>query len=145
MSWELIKQNPWFGDQFVFRRMEELRQGQGIIDIVNGYLFTALFHGLAGLAMLLAFFGASLLRGLHGHVTWSREDAVLGPMSASLVACVIGTLVFIATAGFGTTMYILCGLLVSCAGIASTERQRAPRPSYRNFRFAARELDVQAP
>ena len=50
----LIKQNPFFGDAFVYLQMEQLRQGQGIIDIVNGYLYTALFNGLVGLGLIVS-------------------------------------------------------------------------------------------
>ncbi len=55
VSWTLIQQHPFFGDPFVASRMESLRGGQGIIDIVNGYLYTALFQGLVGLALLVGF------------------------------------------------------------------------------------------
>src|SRR5262249_20233150 len=34
-SWELIQEHPFFGDQLVYQHMEDLRQGEGIIDLVN--------------------------------------------------------------------------------------------------------------
>lgn len=115
VSWQLIRQNPLFGDPFVYLQMESLRQGQGIIDIVNGYLYTALFSGGVGLFLQVSVLLVSLWRSF---VTWlglRGEDADAGSQGAALLACFVATLFFIATAGFGPTTYILCGLLVSYA------------------------------
>ena len=116
-SWMLIQQNPFFGDPFVTLRMESLRQGQGIIDIVNGYIATALFSGFVGLGLVLVLFAVSLARGFGALLKARQVDADAGAMGASLVACTVGSLLYIATAGFGTTMYILCGLLSSFAAL----------------------------
>ena len=50
---ELVRQHPAIGQppSVVTRQMEDLRQGEGIIDFVNGYLGVALFSGLSGLAL----------------------------------------------------------------------------------------------
>ena len=121
VSMPLIWQNPFFGDPFVTRNMESMRQGQGIIDIVNGYLFTALFFGLVGLFLQMA----ALLTPLWiaGQV-WRRarsrqQDA--GLLGAGLLAAFIGSLFFIATAGFGPTTYLLAGLLLSYARCVALE------------------------
>jgi hypothetical protein len=117
----LIRQNPFFGDPFVARNMESLRQGQGIIDIVNGYLFTALFYGLVGLFLQMA----ALLTPLWmAGQAWRRargreQDA--GLLGAGLLAAFIGSLFFIATAGFGPTTYLLAGLLLSYARCVARE------------------------
>jgi hypothetical protein len=50
-SWELIAEHPFFGDQLAYTKMEDLRQGQGIIDLVNSYASIALFYGLVGLLL----------------------------------------------------------------------------------------------
>ncbi len=49
-------QNPIFGSlQFLYNPvLEEMRQGQGIIDIVNSYLGVALAYGLVGLLLFVA-------------------------------------------------------------------------------------------
>ena len=123
VSINLIKQNPVFGDPLVYSRMESLRQGQGIIDIVNGYVYAALFTGLFGLSLLVGTFLASLWRCWHALVKWQgdREGALMG---ASLVSCMVGTLAFIASAGYGPTTYALCGLLVSFGVCYDSERIR---------------------
>ena len=50
--------SPLFGDDFVvvIGRMQDMIQGEGIVDIVNTYLYFALFSGAIGLAIFcLAF------------------------------------------------------------------------------------------
>lgn len=48
-SLDLLSQSPWFGVPDYLSHMEHLRQGQGIIDIVNSYLSVALGGGMVAL------------------------------------------------------------------------------------------------
>ena len=114
VSWTLIQQHPFFGDPFVASRMESLRGGQGIIDIVNGYLWAALFHGLVGLALLVGFSLLALFRGFAAF-RQSKDDRDAATLGAALLACMVGALVYVATAGYNETLYILFGLSVSYA------------------------------
>lgn len=59
----VIQRNPWFGSTTFMDtpEMEEMRQGQGIIDIVNTYIGTALNFGFVGLGLFIAFFATTLL------------------------------------------------------------------------------------
>ena len=132
VSWQLIKQNPFFGDPFVYLQMESLRQGQGIIDIVNGYLYTALFTGGVGLFLLVSVYLVSLARA---YAAWARirtHDPDAGSTGAALLACLVATLVFVATAGFGPTTLILSALLASFSSALSRADSRqdeiAPYP-----------------
>jgi O-antigen ligase len=61
----VIERNPWFGsgDFRLEPEMQELIQGQHIIDVVNTYLEIALNFGLIGLGLFASFF-ASVLVGL---------------------------------------------------------------------------------
>jgi hypothetical protein len=111
----LIREHPFFGDPFVYLNMEALRQGQGIIDIVNGYLFTALFSGLVGLTLQTGIFVAALFRGWAAQFRARVMDEDLGLMGAALLSCLAGSLFYIAAAGFETTQYVFTGLLVSYA------------------------------
>ena len=54
----VIKRNPWFGSVNFEQtpEMEALRQGQGIIDVVNTYIGVALRQGLVGLVLFAGFF-----------------------------------------------------------------------------------------
>jgi hypothetical protein len=49
----LVWQNPFFGNPYALHHMESLRQGQGIIDLVNVYLSVAIFSGIVGLFFFL--------------------------------------------------------------------------------------------
>src|SRR5262249_55162448 len=70
-SVEIIRDHPYFGDQVAFLRMEDLRQGEGIIDFVNTYAQIALFYGLIGLAI----FSLPLLLGMAGVFRRIRSNA----------------------------------------------------------------------
>jgi O-antigen ligase len=121
VSWTLIQQNPFFGDPFVASRMESLRNGQGIIDIVNGYIYTALFNGLVGLALLIGFSLLALFRGFAAFRR-SYDDRDAATLGAALLACMVAALVYVATAGYNETLYMVFGLSVSyafcCRGLA---------------------------
>jgi O-antigen ligase len=58
----VIARNPWFGStNFVETpEMEEMRQGQGIIDIVNSYLAITLGTGWVGVSLFVSFFVLTL-------------------------------------------------------------------------------------
>jgi O-antigen ligase len=125
VSWSLIQQNPLFGDPFVASRMESLRQGQGIIDIVNGYIYTALFNGLVGLALLLSFSLLALFRGFSAF-RQSNDDPDAATLGAALLACMVAALVYVATAGYNETLYMLFGLSVSYAFCCPGRTAAAP-------------------
>lgn len=127
VSWTLIQQNPFFGNPFVMLQMEELRPGEGgIIDLVNGYAQVALFYGLVGLAFFAAFFAASMLKAYQAlRLASADDDADMVALGSALLACMLGTLVFIATAGAAYLQWLLAGLLVSYAGVYVQERRVA--------------------
>lgn len=133
VSWGLIKQNPFFGDPFVYLQMESLRQGQGIIDIVNGYLYTALFSGLVGLALQVGMLLVPLWWGLRASLNVRVNDPDTGSVGVVLVACLGATLFYIAAAGFGPTHYILAGLLVSYATSVVAHPGAAGSPSSSSY------------
>jgi O-Antigen ligase len=113
-SWELITQRPFFGDQLAFQRMEDLRQGQRIIDVVNTYAAIALYYGLIGLFLFIAFIMIALSRTYKLAKRAARSDPDLALLGVSLVACIIGTLVMIAGCSlifaYGKMFYVLGGL-----------------------------------
>jgi len=98
-SWELIKQSPLFGDQLAYLKMEGLRQGEGIIDLVDTYAQVALFYGLSGLIC----FAGPMLIGLWRTLrrAWSnRGDADLEHLGLSLAASILGALTMLSAASF---------------------------------------------
>lgn len=95
-SLQIILDNPWFGSTDYLMHMEELRQGQGIIDLVNTYLIVALNTGFVGLGLYVVFFLLTLLAAFRG--IWSAPmDSELRVLGRSLVAVMIGVLVTIGT------------------------------------------------
>ncbi len=113
-SWELILEHPFFGDQLAYLKMEDLRQGEGIIDLVNSYAEVALFYGFVGLFVFVGF----ILLGLVQAYQAVRQTLVLDPeyarLGRSLVACILGTLLMLLDSSFMLAyekmFYILAGL-----------------------------------
>jgi O-antigen ligase len=133
-SLELIQAQPLFGDQLAVQKMEDLRQGQGIIDIVNSYVGVALFSGLVGLTMFLGFVltaAAGAFRAARRVSAAKPERALLG---LNIVAVLFGIMFMIADTslifGVEKLFYILVAFAVGfarlpVAGLVSAGRAPA--------------------
>jgi O-antigen ligase len=134
-GWELVLAHPFFGDQFPWPEMEDLRQGEGIIDLVNTYLGTALSYGLIGLFCFVSFMVLAIRR-VYAHlrkVAYSDPEATL--LGASLIACIVGILIMIQSVGFGLgvqrVFYVLAGLASAYSGPNKVPQGRPEAPSAR--------------
>jgi O-Antigen ligase len=120
-SWGLIMRSPFFGDQLAFRKLEDLRQGQGIIDFVNTYASVALFYGLVGLFLFLAFVVIALFRVRNLAKRAAQTDPDLALLGVNLVACMVGTLMMIAGCSLifaiEKMFYVLGGLAAAYVGL----------------------------
>jgi O-antigen ligase len=118
-SWELFQQHPWLGNPFVLTQMEDLRQGEGIIDLVNAYVQVGLFNGLIGLLLFVGFILHALFKAYRFARRTVRTDPELALMGASLVACIVGTMIMLATCslmyGYSKMFYVLGGLAIAYA------------------------------
>ncbi len=95
----VIQRNPWLGsiDYRSTPEMEAMRQGQGIIDIVNTYVGVALEYGLVGLSLFVGFF-AGVLLGIRKAMRSIRDpDDEMHRLGRALFATLIGILVMIFT------------------------------------------------
>jgi O-antigen ligase len=98
----LIKAHPFLGDQMALLKMQDLRQGQGIIDLVNTYVQVTLDDGLLGLSLFLAFILIPLYK------TWLRSrrlhtaDPDAARLGAALASSIAGALFMLATGSFGS-------------------------------------------
>jgi len=137
-GWELVLANPFFGDQFPWPEMEGLRQGEGIIDMVNTYLGTALSYGLIGLFCFLSFILLGMTRTYARARELARADPDLALFGTSLIACIIGILIMIQSASFGLgfqkMFYVLAGLTTAYARLTISPQHRTAVLSASNVR-----------
>lgn len=128
-SWELFQQHPWLGDPFVLSQMEDLRQGEGIIDLVNAYVEVGLYYGLIGLVLFVGFILQGLFKAYRCARRAVRSDPDLALLGASLVACIVGTMIMLATCsliyGYQKMFYVLGGLAAAYARLVPAPA-RAP-------------------
>jgi O-antigen ligase len=128
-TWEIILEHPFFGDQLAMQKMEDLRQGEGIIDLVNTYAEIAVVYGFIGAAMFVGLMLFALAKALRMARNVVREDPDLALMGFVLMGCIMGTLVMLATCSFiyGYTIlfYVIAGLAAAYANLARSLRPHA--------------------
>jgi O-antigen ligase len=122
----VIKRNPWFGSVNYLEtpEMESLRQGQGIIDIVNTYIQVALQTGFVGLGLFISFFVLILLgiyRAMRSIRDRSSEERLLG---RALVATLLAILVIIFTV---SSIAIIPVVYWSAAGLGAAYAEMVRR------------------
>lgn len=118
-SWELIKRNPFLGDPMFMDHLENMRQGEGIIDLVNVYASIAMPYGGIGLFLFMGPF----IWAFRSAWKLSRKtlliDTELSLLGAVIIACMIGTAFFMATGSFYGALpqfyYLVIGLAI-CYG-----------------------------
>ncbi|MBI4937972.1 MAG: O-antigen ligase family protein [Nitrosomonadales bacterium] len=121
----VIQRYPWFGSTNFLEtpEMEAMRQGQGIIDVVNSYLSIALRSGFVGLGLFAGFFALTLLgiyRAMRSIPDRDSEEYLLGQ---TLLATLLGILVTIATVS-SITFVPLVYWSVAGMGVAYTQMLR---------------------
>jgi O-antigen ligase len=132
VSMEVVRLKPWFGDVYYLQNpiLEQLRQGQGIIDIVNSYLQVMLSRGLVGLALFIAPFLAAI------RAAWRLQRAGIANgephverLGRTLLAVMIGIMVTIATVSsinsIPTLYWIVVGLCVGTTRAFNSKARQA--------------------
>jgi O-antigen ligase len=116
----VIGQHPWFGafDYLVNPSMQELIQGEGIIDVVNSYLGVALTFGIVGLSLFCGVFGFAgwgvwvMLRRSEPH----SELSLLGRALLATLAGILVTILTVSSIGVIPSIYwVVAGLCVAYA------------------------------
>ena len=125
----VVGENPLFGSTTYLDhpRMQELVQGQGIIDIVNSYLQLALDYGLVGLgAYLLALLSALMALWRSIKILGGRDPALRDQM-VTILGCTMGmSLLLVTTTWIVGPIEELNWMLIGlCVGLARTARQVA--------------------
>ena len=127
----VIERNPWFGsaDYLLTPEMQDMMQGEHIIDIVNSYLKIALDSGLVGLGFFLSIFAAILI-GLWRVLKFAAvRDIGLSAYVRASMATLIAILVTIGTVSsvdyIPWVYWSIAGLCVALIRIAYRERAAA--------------------
>jgi O-antigen ligase len=127
-GWEIVMRHPLFGDRFPYPEMEDLRQGEGIIDFVNSYLQVALNYGLIGLSLFLSFILLGISRIFARTRALMHSDPDLALLGVSLIACIVAALEMIYSASFGLgaqkMFYVLAGLATAYSAMPVSPRHR---------------------
>jgi O-antigen ligase len=127
-SWEVFKEHPFFGDQNAFQKLADLRQGEGIIDMVNTYVQVGVFYGFIGLTMFVGFILIALVKVYRRARRLMPSDADLGLMGVGLVGCMVGTLFMLATTSFILSyeklFYVIAGLAAAYTNLGETAKQQ---------------------
>jgi O-antigen ligase len=120
-SWQVITDSPLLGDQAATLKMEDLRQGEGIIDLVNTYMGILLENGFVGMSLFLYFIFVALGRAFSMSRRQIKVDADTSLLGASLVSCIVTVLVMIWNESFGgvnaALFYALAALAVGYASL----------------------------
>ena len=142
-------QNPIFGSlQYLSNpALEEMRQGQGIIDIVNAYVGVALAFGSIGLMLFVAPSAYALWASWTTSRRLANQDPDAEAAGRALAAAMLGVLLVIGAASHYFHIPIVHWLVVSlCVAFAASapswrpvtaNARRAPQPSATTARHAA--------
>jgi O-antigen ligase len=99
-AWQLIGDSPFLGSPDALLQMQDLRNGQGIIDLVNTYVDILLGTGFVGLALLGLFFVIATLRCFVMSQRVLPVDLKLGMMGILIVSCCLTTAVLLWNVSF---------------------------------------------
>ena len=127
----VIERNLWFGsvDYLDTPEMESMRQGQGIIDIVNTYIQVALETGLIGLALFIGIFASVLLGIRRSMNSIGDKDSDEYQLGRALFATLAGALLIIFTVSsiaiIPIVYWSLGGLGVAYAELVKKSKRKA--------------------
>ena len=99
-SLKMIEAHPVLGDQDAYAKLQDLRQGVGVIDFVNTYAEVAVFYGLLGLSSFVGLILVALGGARHESKIMQKINADFSLIGSSLVACLAGTMLVTQTSSF---------------------------------------------
>jgi hypothetical protein len=141
ISVDVVMSNPLFGssDYLSAPALQEMIQGEGIIDMVNSYLGIALAYGLVGLALFSGVF-ISAAWGTLRAVRIAAPGGEIGDLGRALLAALAGALVTIGTVSsiltVSTIYWLIAGFCVGCANLVTNQRDVASRTIFENRRVS---------
>jgi O-antigen ligase len=137
-SWDLIKEHPFFGDQLALQKLEDLRQGEGIIDTVNTYAEITMFYGFIGIGTFIGLLLVALYRLYGVAKAIAQDDPDFALMGFTLAGCIIGTLLMLATCsfilGYVKLFYVIAGLSAAYGHLGKSLKSHTK--AYRSASFS---------
>lgn len=130
-SISVISENPVFGSQDFLShpRLQALRQGEGIIDIVNSYVGVALESGLIGLAIYLGIFLSVVLALRRAMKSARTHSTQIELYARAYLATLLGAMITLFTTSTVEQMpYIIWMLLAGGVAIVRVERHAREAP-----------------
>jgi O-antigen ligase len=136
VSLYVLWQNPIFGAFDYLRNpaMEQMRQGEGIIDMVNTYLGVALTSGIVGLLLFVGPFAWAAVAIVRARRSVQAQEVEIEGLGRALLAALLGILITIATVSpinaVPTVYWVVVGLSVSYArrfGSSQSAKTSNPR------------------
>lgn len=117
----VIERNPWLGSVKFLEapEMQEMRQGQGIIDLVNTYVAVALQYGVVGLALFGGFFLFVLVGITKALRSLPKGDDEAHRLGRALLAVLVAVMTVILTV---STITVIPVVLWSVAGMGVAYR-----------------------
>ena len=139
VSMMIFWDNPILGsyNSLLDPRLEQMRQGQGIIDMVNTYLGVALQYGVVGVFLFATPFVIAGVAAVRRAREVEVEHAMMGITGRALAGAMVTTLLVIATTSSVEYMPMVYWPLLGCAtaylGVAQrwreAQRSASVRPS----------------
>jgi O-antigen ligase len=98
---EVIGESPWLGAPDGYLKLADMRQAQGIVDLVNTYMQIMLNNGILGLGLFLGFILTALYRAWRAGRMLRKLNPEISSLGPALAACIVGTLLMLADGSFG--------------------------------------------
>jgi hypothetical protein len=129
-AWELIGQSPLFGDPLALTKMQDLRQGEGIIDMVNSFASITVFYGLVGVTLWFGYFLILTARALLRARSLATTDPALATFGYGLIGTIAGLLMMLYASSFinlPEKIYYIMGAFCSAyLAVKATSAQTVP-------------------
>ena len=135
VSWQVILEKPFFGSvNFLDHpKMQVMRQGEGIIDIVNTYLQVLLGSGFVGLFLFVGILLSTLFAVYKAMKSARRYNPKLALYCQAYFATIVGMMLTIFTtssvAPIPLFFWSLIALGVALTRIEAVERRKAQAPA----------------
>jgi hypothetical protein len=125
VSMFLIYENPWFGSPTFMSEpiMQQMVQGQGIIDLVNTYVALALSSGLVGVVLFCSVLIGPLIKGIPLEIRLlakaqkQRQPDLADPLLRAALCALLSSAIAIGTVSSITvipwTYWLLAGLALN--------------------------------